>query len=170
VAGITHGLVVQAVDLTGEGFAEGAEAAGGVETFVGDAVEGQCALAFAVVDDFAGIAIFVDEAVGGPGEIVVEVVGGKLRQSANAHMDVAQTVELFGQVVGDDLDVAGGKTAMGHESDLCAVGDGAHGLGGFDIFGEVKIVGAGAAGGTGDGTIEIIGQGADDNVAVGDGN
>ena len=83
VARIADGAVVEVAHLAVQGLAQRAQAAGGVEGLVGDAVEGELLallqrrdLAQAAVDDrLAGLAIFVDHPVGGPGEIVVQRVG-----------------------------------------------------------------------------------------------
>ena len=95
VARVADGAVVQLADAAVERFAERAQAAGGVERLVADAVQGKRLQAFqrqdldqaAFVDRLAGIAVLVDQAVGRPGEVVVQGVGGKLRQGADAHVD-----------------------------------------------------------------------------------
>ena len=78
MARIADGLVVEAAHLAFKGLAQGAEAAGGVEGLVARAVEGEllellhrrhfAQLAFD--DRLAALDIFVDDAVGAPGQIV----------------------------------------------------------------------------------------------------
>jgi hypothetical protein len=115
----------------------------------------------AVVDRLARVAVFVDEAVGRPGEIVFERVRRELRQGAYPHMELTQRVELLRQVMPDDRDEARRQAALRHESDLRAGSDFAHGAGGGDILGKIEIMHAGFRTGFGHARIEEEGQSRD---------
>ena len=80
VAGVAHRFVVQRLHPALERFAQGAQAARGVEGFVLGAVEREMLQPFkrqhfddgAVADGLARVAVFVDEAVHTPGQVVLE--------------------------------------------------------------------------------------------------
>ena len=111
--------------------AQRAEAARRVEGLVGHAVEREFLALLqrrhfdqlAFDDRFAGLDIFVDDAVGAPGQIVVERVGRILRQRADAHAHAVQRVETLGQVVGDDRDEARRQAALRDEGRLGRCGE-----------------------------------------------
>ena len=148
VAGIADGAVVEVADLAFEGVAQRAEPAGGVERLVGDAVERELLLllqrrhlaAGSVHDRLARLAVFVDDAVGAPGQVVVERVRGILRQRADPQLDAVERLEALRHVEGDDGDEARREAALrdeghgrvgGQRHDLARAGD---------ILGEVEVV------------------------------
>ena len=126
VAGIADGAVVQRAHLALQRLGQRAEPAGGVEGLVGDAVEREFLALLqrrhldqlAFDDRLAGLAIFVDDAVGAPGQIVVQRVGRVLRQRADAHAHAFQRVEAAGEIVGDDRDEARRQAALRNEGAL----------------------------------------------------
>ncbi len=169
MARIADGAVVEVAHLASQGLAQGAEAARGVEGLIGDAVEGEFLQLFqrrgltqlAIDDGFAGFAIFVDDPVRAPGQIVVQGVGGETRQGADAHAHVLQGVEILGQVVGDDGDEAGRQAALGDEGGLGVDGQLLDPAGRGHVLGQVQIVGAGGLGRFGDLHGQVIGGGAE---------
>ena len=143
MAGIADGAVIEVAHLSGQGFAKGAETAGSVECFVQNAVERKffqlfqrLSLAQLAVDDgFAGLAVFVDDAVGAPGQIIVERIRWKFRQRADAHAHVLELVEARGQIARDDGDESGSQSALWNERGAGAFGELLDHAGAGDVFG-----------------------------------
>jgi len=89
--------------VTCQGFGKGTQTAGGVEGFVLHALqrEGLVAFqrwqfdAFSVHDGLAGMNVLVDEPIHGPGEVVLQRIGGILRQGAHPHVQPFQFVEAL---------------------------------------------------------------------------
>jgi len=169
VAGVADRPVVEVAHLSGEGFAQGAKAPRGVERLIGDPIERE-RLAFlqrarlagkAVDDRLARLAIFVDHAVGGPGQIVVERIGRIFRQGADAQADIVQGLETRGQVGGDDGDEAWGEATLGNERRARALGQALHLPRRSDVFGQIQIVGAGRLGRLGHQERQVIRRGAE---------
>jgi hypothetical protein len=146
--------------------AQRAQAAAGVEGLVLGAVQAEVLQAFerqhlerlAVADGLAGVAVLVDQAVHAPGQVVLERVGGKGRQRADAHLHVVQGVEALGQVVGHDADEARRQAALRHEGGARAVGQLLDGAGGGHVLGQVEVVAAGLARQRGGGHRQVVGQ------------
>ena len=94
MADVANRFVVQLADPAGQRVAQRAQPAAGVERLVAHAVEREVLQPFerqhvdppAVVNRLARIAVFVDQAVGRPGEVVLQLAGRKLRQRADAHL------------------------------------------------------------------------------------
>ena len=174
MADVADGLVVQLADLAGERIAQRAQAAAGVERLVAHAVEREVLEPFerqqldppAVVDRFARIAVFVDQAVGGPGEIVLQLAGGKLRQRADAHLHRFDALEPVDQVVGDDRDETRRQAALRHE-DLPvggALGDFADEVARGDVLGQIEVTGARLERRLGDERVVMKAQRRDDRL------
>ena len=95
----------------------------GVKGFVADAVEHEfLAVAkrrhlaqFAFNDGFAGLDIFIDQAVGVPGQIVLERIGWILRQRPDPEAHVVQLVEALAQMVGRDRNESRSQSTLGNE-------------------------------------------------------
>ncbi len=159
MAGIADRAVVQRPHAAFQRFAQRAEPARGVEGFIGHAVERKL---FALLhrrdmgqpafdDRLAGLDIFVDNPVRAPGQIVVERVGGILRQRADPHAHAVERLEPGRKVAGDDGDEARRQTALGDEGGRGAALGGLgsqslHAPGRFHILGQVEIMDAGARG------------------------
>ncbi len=131
VAGIARCLVVQVIDLAFQRFAQCAQAAGGVERLVFHAIERELLEFFerrnfdahAVADGFARVAIFVDQAIGRPGEIVFQRIVRKHRQRADAHLHVAQLVEFLCKIVSHDGNESRRQSALRNEGSVGAFGE-----------------------------------------------
>ena len=94
----------------------------------------------AVMHRIARIAVFVDQPVGAPGEVVFKRVHRVLGQGADAHMDVAQALETPGDIVRDDRDESGGKPTLGNEGGGRAVGNASDRNCRLDILGQIEIM------------------------------
>lgn len=158
-----------------ERFDEGSDAARGVEGFVFNASEAEVFEAvegwdfdhLAIEHNVAGLAVFVDDAFGAPGDVVLELVGGELREGAHAECERVDFVELSCDVVGGDCDVARGQATLRDEGDLGALAlaiKSAHGVGGFDVFGDVKVMHTRGVCGFGDAQHHVVWEHADDAV------
>ena len=174
MARIAHGLVVEVFDLAFERVAQGAEAARSVERLIFRAVQrerldffqrGHFAAA-AVTDRFAGVAIFVDQSVRRPGEIVFERVVGEHRQGSHAHLDFPQLLELAREIVGHNRDEARRQSALRNEGGLGAMGELLDQPRGFDVFGQVEVMRPGPLGPFGDGGGERIGRRGEHDVVA----
>ena len=176
MAHVADRAIVQLADAIFQGLAERAQAARGVERLVAHPVERKDLESFkwqkfdapSLVNRFARVAVLVDQAVGGPGEIVVQGVGGKLRQRANAHVDRVQPVEGLCEMVGQNGNESGGQSALGHEhlprrSDL---GNLPHALGGMDVFGQIEVAHSPIQGNLGCQWIESIVQRGNHAIAA----
>src|ERR1700722_15120150 len=123
MAGIADGAVIEVPYPARQSLAYGTEATGSVEGLVEspcdrklpELLERLRLAALAVDDGLARLAILVDDAVRAPGQVVVERVGRKFRQRADAHAHVLQLVEMRREVARDDGDEARGETALGNE-------------------------------------------------------
>ncbi len=170
MARIADGAVIQIAHLAGQGLAQRAEAARGVERLVQNAVERKLLellerlrLAQLAVDDrLAGLAILVDDAVGAPGQIVVERIGRKLRQRADAHAHVLQFVEMRGKIARHDRDEAGSQTALRDECGARAGGELLHRAGAGDVLGQIEVMCAGGLGRLGNQPGRVVGRRAQD--------
>ena len=177
MTGVTHALIVKVAHLAGEGFAQRTETARGIERFVLDAIEGEVLQAFqrqhrghrAFVNRLAGMAILVDEAVHAPGQVVLEGVGRKGRQCADAHLDLVERIKALRQVMRHDADEAGRESALRHEGSAGAFCHRHDGLGGSDVLGEVEVVAADILRRRRDADGEVIGQRVDHCVVPLDG-
>ena len=153
VAGVAHGLVVEHAGLASQRFAQRAETARGVEGFVLGAVEREVLEPFerqhldlvAVADRLAGVAVLVDQAVHAPGQVVLQRVGRKRRQRADAHLHVVERVELLRKVMRNDADETRRQAALRHEGGLRTFGQFHDRAGGGHVFGQVKVVATGLA-------------------------
>ena len=122
------------------------------------------------VDDLAvdhgltGVAVFVDEALGGPGQRVLEYVVRVLRQGADAQLDGAKLVEMLGELVGGDADEAWRESTLGHERLRCTTRDPPHALGDGHVFGEIEVVSVALARRFGHGRVAVVGQAGDDRL------
>src|SRR6218665_3901850 len=164
VAGIADRLVVDLPGLAGQRFGECAQAAGGVESLVLDTVEHEILQppqrrhrgAQAVDDGFAGVAVFVDEALGAPGQVVAQRALRVARQRSDAQAQAVQALETARQVVAHDADEARRQAALGHQHAAGPGGQRADGLGAWHVFGQVEIMHArlGAGAGERDGAME----------------
>jgi hypothetical protein len=169
-ARIADGAVVEVLHPALQRFAQRADAAGGVEGLVGDAIEGElfALLEWRRVDEFtvgdllAGFAVFVDDAVRTPGEIVIQGIGGVLRQGADAQPHVLQRIEAFRQVVADNGDESRRQPALRNERRLRGRGQCAHAPGVGDVLGEIEVVHAGHGRGLGNPPGHLEGRGAQD--------
>ena len=91
MARIAHRFIVQIAYRAFQCFAQGTDAARGGKGFIVDAVEGKAFQPFqrqyfapgAFVDNLARIAIFIDQALGAPGQVVAERVVRKLGERAD---------------------------------------------------------------------------------------
>src|SRR5215469_1821254 len=148
VTGIAHRFVVQVLDLALQRVAKRAEPARGVEGLIGNAVERESLellerrhlAAMAVADRLARVAVFVDQAVGRPGQVVFERVCRKHRQRAHAHLYVAERLEFLREVVGDDGNESGSQPALRNERGFRAVREPPDRACTFDVFGQVEIM------------------------------
>ena len=168
MAGIADGAVIEVANLAGESLAQSTEAARGVEGLIQNAVERElfeflerlCFTQLAVDDGFAGFAVLVDDAVGAPGEIVVERVRRKLRQCADSHAHILQRIEARGQVARHDGDEPGGQSALRNECGAGAFGELLHRARAGHILGQIQVMSAGGFGRFGDQPGGVIGGGA----------
>ena len=118
----------------------------------------------AVDHRLAGIAVFVDQSFGGPGQRILEHVVRVLGQGADAQLDGTQLVEVLGELVGRDADESRRESTLGHEGPGCTARDAAHRPGDLDVLGEVEVVRITLARRLGHGRIAVIGQAGDDGV------
>ena len=87
VSRISDRLVRQVLNLSSEGIREGAEAPGGIETLIGDAIQRKVLELFqwrylghfTIAQRDTGFAVFIDDPVGTPGEVVVKGIRRELR-------------------------------------------------------------------------------------------
>ncbi len=168
VAVVAYRFIVERSHSASQRFAQRAQAAGSIERFVAHAIQREMFESFerqhfesaAVVNHLAEVAIFVDQPVGAPGQVVAQRVGRKLRQRADAHVDAVQLVEVACQMIGHDRDESRRQSALWHE-DLAGPGlirDFANYPGGGDIFGQIEIAGAGLQSALGRQRIELIAE------------
>ena len=176
MARVAHRLVVEVVDLAVEGLAQRAKAARGVERLVGHAIERERLdllqrqrFAHAPVDDrLARIAVFVDEAVGAPRQVVLERVGGIDRQRAHAHLHVAQRVERPRHRVRDDRDEPGRQPALRNQRRPRIHRERLHPPRALHVLGEVEIVRARRHRGRGDQWRQVERARTDDECVAAD--
>ena len=169
---VTHGLVVHALHARTVGVRERAEATRGVEGLVRRTVDLDFLQALErgdldgppIDDGLAGVAVLVDQALGGPGERILEDVVRMLGQRAHTQLDAAQLVEMSDQRVGGDADEAGRQPALRHECALGALGERTHGARHGDILGEVEVVRVRLAGRLGDRHVAVERQAGYDCV------
>ena len=175
MTGVAHRLVVEIAHLALQGVAQRAQPARGVEGLVLDAIEREMLESFqrlhrlqlALVQGLAGVAVLIDQAVDAPGEVVFQLIGRKLGQRADAHLDVVNHIERLRQRMCRDADEAGREPALRHEGDVRVVGlfgELRDGLGGIHIFGEIEVVRAGGRRRAGDGNCHVKRQRVDDDV------
>ena len=158
VPGVAHRLVGEVLHLALERAGKGAQAARGVERLEVDAVDLHVLQPFqgrhlghlAVDHRLAGLDVFVDEAVGGPGQIVLERVGGELRERADAHLHFLEVRHSLDDVGCRDGDEARCQAALRDEGGLGALGELHDLLGDGHVLGEVQVVDALGLGSLGD--------------------
>ncbi len=99
----------------------------------------------AFVDRLAWVAVLVDQAICGPGEVVIQGVRGELRQGAHPHVNGVQSLEPFRKVVGEHGDEAGRQAALRHKDlpGTCPRSRFADGICGSDVFGQIEVTCAG---------------------------
>ena len=97
-----------------------------------------------LVDHVARIAVLVDEAVGGPRQVVLQRVGRELRQRSDSQEQRIELVEFVGQMIGDDADESGSQPALRDEdlSRLSCSGQRADHASCLDIFRQIEIADA----------------------------
>jgi len=174
VPGIPHGLVVDLLALLAIGLGQRAKTARGIEGLVQRAVDLDFFQAFerrrfdqlAVDHGLAGIAVFVDESLGGPGQRILQHVVRVLGQGADAQLDRTQLVEMLGELVGRDADEAGREPALGYEGPRSTARNSPHCLGDFHVLGEIEIVRVPLARRLGHHGIAVIRQAGDDRVRL----
>ena len=101
----------------------------------------------------ARVAVFVDQAIGRPGEIVFHLIGRELRQRADAQPHLVKRSKLPRQMMRRDGDESRRQAALRHE-DLPLPrldGDLPNQPGGFDVFGQIEIAQPHLGGSVGDG-------------------
>ncbi len=151
MTGVAHRLVVDVAGAPQQRGGQGTQAARGVEGLVLDAVQRKGFVAFqcghagqlSVDDGLARIAVFVDEPLGAPRQVVAQTVGGIARQCADPHPQVQQGVEAARERVADDADEAGRQAALRHEHAARLVGERLDRMRAGDVFGEVEVMHAG---------------------------
>jgi hypothetical protein len=145
VSRVSNRLVIQVLHASGQGLAKGPQPARGVEGFVGYAVEGKLFiflqrlyLAQGAVDDrLARIAVFVDQAVGAPGQVVFQRIARIDRQRAT-RIFTSSGNRTPRCAVGGDRDETGGEAALRHECGGGALGEALHCARTLDVFGQVE--------------------------------
>ena len=148
VAGVANGLVIEVADFAGERLGKGAQPARRVEGFELLGIERERLVAFErlqrccqlVHDRFARVAVFVDDAVDAPGEVVAQAVGGMAREGAHAKAQVVQLVEAAGHVSAQHADHARREAALGHQRGAGVCRDGPNRLRRRDVLGQVEIM------------------------------
>ncbi|EGE55823.1 hypothetical protein RHECNPAF_850064 [Rhizobium etli CNPAF512] len=166
MAGVTHGLVVEIVDLAEHGVAHGAKPARGGEGFELDAADidrlmpfhRRDQLAHTALDDLAIIQIFVDDAFRRPVECIAEKAGRMLRQGADAHADRAAAIEAVGEACTDDADETRRQAALRRHQAAGGLRQFDDEIGGRNVFGQIEIMDAGKMGGAGQFDVQMVGK------------
>ena len=172
VTGVTDGLVVHRLDVRAVGRGQRPEAPRGVEGLIQRAVDLDFLESLErrnleqppVAHRLAGIAVLVDESLGGPGEGVLEDVVRVLRQGADAQLHGPQRVEVCDQLGGGDADESGRETTLRHECLLGPRGEGAHRARDVHVFRQVEVVDTRLAGGRGDPEVAVVRQAGNDAI------
>ena len=169
---VAHAFVVEAAHFAFKRLAQRAQAARCVEGFVFHPVQRKMLQALqrqhgrhlALVDGLAGVAIFIDQAVNTPGQVVLQRITRERGQCAHPHFDFVQRIKLLRQMVRDDTDEARRQATLRHESRLCVVGQRHDGLGRRYVFGQIKIMAACTLGSQSHFDGQVVGQGVDHRV------
>ncbi len=141
--------VIERSDAARQRFAQRAETARRIERFVLGAVERKMFETFerlhplraAVANRFARLAVFVDEAVHAPRQVVLQRIGRKLRQRADPYLDVANFGEAVRQFVRGDADEPSARDRHCGMNACGVVGDrGADARSGAHVFGQVEVM------------------------------
>ena len=148
---IANRLVIQRPHIPPQRFAQRANPAGCVERLVIHAIERkmlqplqrQHLQHLPLMNRLAWIAIFIDQPIRGPGEVVLHLIGRKLRQRANPQSHLFEPLKSLRQVIGRDGDESRRQTALRHENPPARgmLGDLADRLGRRHVFGQIKVAG-----------------------------
>ena len=111
-----------------------------------------------VAHRLAGIAVLINESLGGPGERVLEDVVRVLGQRADAQLHGPQSVKVRDQLGRGDADEPRRETTLRHECLVRPRGEGAHGARDVHIFRQVEVVGARFARGLCDPEVAVVRQ------------
>ena len=158
MARVADRAVVEIAHAASQRVAQGADAAGSVEGLVGHAVEREFlallqrrhSAQLAIGDHFTGLAVLVDDPIGAPREVVVERIGGKLRQCADAQAYFLKLLEVTCQIVADDRDEPRSQAALGNKRGRRCLSQFFDAAGGSHILGQIEVVHAGDRGRLGD--------------------
>src|SRR5262249_36252607 len=151
VAAMQNGEVIESTDPPFEGVAKGPDAARSVERLVRNAIDRKfLALlqrrhlaAHAIHDRFASLAVFVDDAIRAPGQVVVDGVGGILRKRPNPQSDSVEHLEALRHVEGHDGHEAWSEAALRDERSASIGGELPYTACAHHILRQVKIMGTG---------------------------
>ncbi len=122
------------------------------------------------VNRLAGVAVLVDEPVGGPRQVVFHVIGRVLRQRTDAHLHRVELLELLGERMRQDSDEAGGEPALRHEDLAVArlLGERLDLARGRDVLGEVEVAGTGVERRLCDRRIDVVDGGGKHRALAGE--
>jgi hypothetical protein len=117
--------------------------------------------------NFARVAVFVNEAVDRPRDVVAQDIGWVERECADAHLDGLNITEPRRRVRAEDADEPGRKAALRHQRHVGRRADVLDERRGRDILGQVEIVGFRLDRDACDAAVKKIGKRADDDITVG---
>jgi len=154
MARIANRAVIESADLPLEGVAKGPDAARSVECLVGNTIDRKFLpllqrrhlAAHAIHDRFASLAVFVDDAIRAPGQVVIDGVGGILRKRPDPQSDSVEHVETLRHVEGHDGHEARSEPALRDEGCVSIGGELPHTACAHDILRQVEIMGTGRSG------------------------
>src|SRR4029077_236404 len=135
-----------------------------VDFYFLESLEGRNLEQAPVAHRLAGIAVLINESLGGPGERVFEDVVRVLRQGADAQLHGPQRVKVRDQLGSGDADEPGSETTLRHERLARPRSEGAYGARDVHIFCQVEVVGARFAGSCGDPEVAVVRQARNDGI------
>src|SRR4051812_36763433 len=167
MAGIANRAVIESTDFPFQGVAKRPEPARGVERFVGYTIKRKLLPLFqrrhlaarAINDRFARLAVFVDDAIRAPGQVVVERVRRVLRERADPQLDAVENLKALRHVKTHDRHETWSEPTLRRESGAGTGGELSHAARACDILGQVEIMSAGGSGHFRDARRQMEGRG-----------
>src|SRR5215469_4867631 len=131
MARIANRAVIESADPPFEGVTKGPDAARSVERLVGNAIDRKFLpllqrrhlAAHAIHDRFASLAVFVDDAIRAPGQVVIDGVGRILRKRPDPQSDSVEYLETLRHVEGHDGHEAKSEPALRDEGSVSIGGE-----------------------------------------------
>ena len=154
MTGVANGLVIHLPGLARQRFGECAQPARSIESLVLDPIQRKGFQPFqrrhrgahAIHNGFTGVAIFVDQPLGAPRQVVAQGSLRVARQGTHAHAQCVQRVKARSQILPHDADEPRGQPALGHQHTLrrttrpALYRQAADGVGALHVFRQVKVM------------------------------